>query len=226
MPLQLSVPYADKDAVKSLGGFWLPERKTWVVPDHIHEIAPFKTWIPIQQGCIVRKPHLLCLSKTNCWKCGRETPMIALGAKNYFSYEYADVNDPENKEQLWLKAEEPTLFSSVLTIDLPIREWLYQHYPFFKITYSHTIKSSYYGNTCTSCGNLQGDFFHHEEPGGAFFPDPYDNSPTSIILKNIDFAFDYHINASFGGMAYDDIFFPENKAQSAKQGLRVHILKS
>gem|GEM_PF-6105765 len=29
--------------------------------------------------------------------------MIALGAKNYFTFEYADVNDPKNEEQLWIK---------------------------------------------------------------------------------------------------------------------------
>jgi hypothetical protein len=201
MPLELLVPYAEKDEVKSLGGLWLPERKTWVVPDHIRDIDPFKTWIDYREGCIARKPYLLCLSKTKCWKCGKETPMIALGAKNYYAFE----------EQSWLKSKEPTLFSSVLTMSPPIRDWLGYHYPSFKIMYSYTIKSSYYGNTCTSCGRLQGDFFHHEEPGGAFFPDPYGNQPITARFKNIDLELDYHIMADFGGMAYDDLFFPECK---------------
>jgi Domain of unknown function (DUF5710) len=216
MPLELSVPYADKDEAKRLGAFWMPERKVWVIPDHIPEIDVFNTWIPFQEGCIVRKPYLICLSKTNCWKCGKETPMVALGAENYFAFE----------DRSWVKIPERSLFSWVLILNEDIARYIRQYYPFFKQTYSRTLQMVYYGNTCISCGNLQGDFFHHEEPGGAFFPDPFDNSPTSIILKNIDLGFDYHINASFGGTAYDDIFYPENKARLAKQGLRVHILKS
>lgn len=216
MPLDLFVSYADKDHAKRLGAHWVPERKVWVIPDHILEINAFNAWIPIQKGCIVRKPYLICLSKTNCWKCGKETPMVALAAENYFEF----------TEGSWVKITERSLFSWVLTLDEGIAQYMQENYPFFKHTYSRTQQMAYYGNTCIFCGNLQGDFFHHEEPGGAFFPAPFDHRPTGIILKNIDLRFDYQINASFGGMAYDDIFFPQNKAQLAKQGPMVHILKS
>jgi len=201
MPLDLLVPYAAKNEVKSLGGFWLPERKTCVVSDHIPEIDPFKTWIPIQDSCIVRKRYLLCLSKTDCWKCGKETPMVSLGAENYFEFNQGS----------WVSIPERTLFSWVLTLDGDITRYMSQNYPFFRQTYSRTLQMAYHGNTCISCGKLQGDFFHHDEPGGAFFPDPFDNSPTNILLKNIDLRSDYHINASFGGTAYDAIFLLKTK---------------
>jgi len=214
--LDLIVSYADKEDVKRRGAFWDIERKVWVIPDHIREINAFHRWIPFQSGCVVRKPYLICLSKTTCWKCGKETPMVALGAENYF--EFAGGS--------WVKVSEQSLFSWVLTLDAGIAQYMREHYPFFKNTYSRTLQMAYYGNTCISCGKLQGDFFHHEEPGGAFFPDPFDYRPASIILKNIDIRFDYHIDASFGGMAYDNMFSPQNKAQSAKHGLSIHILKS
>jgi len=103
MSLKINIPYADKDKAKNLGAFWVPHDRSWTIPDHIKDINPFKAWIPVQRGCIVRKPYLLCISRTNCWKCKKEIPMIALGAKNYFTFEYADVNDPKNEEQLWIK---------------------------------------------------------------------------------------------------------------------------
>jgi hypothetical protein len=205
MSYLLNVSYADKDEAKALGAFWMPECKSWVIPDHIEDINPFNKWMPNNLGCIVRKPYLLCLSKTNCWKCGNETPMVALAAKNYYYYEYNDVNAPENDEQLWLKAEDPTLFSSVITMDTHVIEYLKQHYPFVKKVYSHTAEETYFGNTCIACGKLQGDFYHHEEPGGAFFPDPYEGVPTGITFRLIDLEYDYNIEASYGGMAYDDL---------------------
>ena len=115
-----------------LGAFWMPKCKRWIIPDNIQDINPFNKWITNHQGCIVRKPYLLCHSKTTCWKCGKETPMAALAAKNYHSYEYTDINDPGNDEQLWLKAKYPTLFSSVITMDSHVMEYLKQHYPFVK----------------------------------------------------------------------------------------------
>ena len=132
MPLELFVPYAEKDKVKSLGGLWMPECKSWGAPDHITDINPFRPWIPYQDGCLVRKPYLLCLSKTNCWKCGKETLMIALGAKNYYAFD----------DRSLVKMHAPTLFSWVSAMSPSITDWLHQHYPSFKIMYSHTLKSS------------------------------------------------------------------------------------
>ena len=152
MPLDLVVPYANKEKAKSLGAIWLAKRKTWVIPDHIQDVEPFKTWIPFQKGCIVRKPYLLCLSETNCWKCGKLTPLIALGAINYFSIEYAKVNDAENEERQWVKVEQPTLFSSISALDQQMLDFLNANYPFFKRIYSYTAQDICYKNTCTACG--------------------------------------------------------------------------
>jgi hypothetical protein len=197
MPFDLTVPYTDKDLVKNHGALWIAERKTWIIPDHIQDINPFSSWMQTGEGCIVRKPYLICLSKTNCWKCAKETPLIALAAKNYFFSE----------ELSWVKARQPTLFSDVLILDDYIVELLYKHYPFFKKTYSYTAQETYHANTCVECGKLQGDFHHHSEPGGAFCPTPYDKKPVMPFFKTLPLEKDYYINAAYGGMAYDAIKF-------------------
>lgn len=198
MPFDLSVPFEDKDLAKKHGAFWIAERKTWVIPDQIQDINPFSPWIQAGEGCIVRKPYLICLSKTNCWKCAKETPLIALAAKNYFFYE----------EMSWVKSKQPTLFSSVLILDNCIVDQLHLYYPFFKRIYSYTAEETYHANTCVECGKLQGDFYHHSDPGGAFFPAACDKNPVIPFFKTLPLESDYYINAAYGSMAYQDIKFP------------------
>ena len=41
----LTVLYAEKDAVKALGGKWDPAKKKWYVPAKM-DITPFETWQP------------------------------------------------------------------------------------------------------------------------------------------------------------------------------------
>ena len=207
MAYLIHVPYKDKDEAKGLGAYWLQEKKSWSIPNHIQDINPFKKWIAAEEGCIVREPYLLCNSKTNCWKCGQETPMIALAATNYYFYDYIDVNNSDNQEQLWFKAEYATLFSFVLKLDSHVVEYIRQIHPFFKSIYSRTAEQTYFANTCVACGKLQGDFHHHEEPGGAFFPDPYTDEPIKVTFSPLNLEFDYHIDAGYGGMAYDDLNF-------------------
>ncbi|SEA88472.1 DUF5710 domain-containing protein [Pedobacter hartonius] len=64
MPYLLKVPYSDKDEAKGLGALWIADRKTWVIPDYISDLNPFKKWIPAHPGCIVagRAPLSMCLS--------------------------------------------------------------------------------------------------------------------------------------------------------------------
>jgi hypothetical protein len=210
MPLILNVPFADKDEVKKLGAWWIPEQKSWVIPDHIKEINPFKKWIPYEDGCIVRKPYFLASAKINCWKCGREIPIIALGAKNYFCLDYDDESESEDDQPLWLKSDYPTLFSFPHTIDDTVLTYLKEHYPFYEYRYSKTAEDTFWANTCKYCGILQSTFEQHEEPGGAFCPLPLDYEPNPIKVKfhHFDLAHDYHIEASHGGMGYDDLDFP------------------
>lgn len=203
MPARLKVPYADKDEVKQLGAWWNQKHKIWMIPDHIRNIDQFAKWLPDEEMVIVRKPYFVAYNTRSCWKCAGETPMIALGAKNYYTYEWEDENDMDNPNRHWIKAEEPTLFSDALLIDPPVLEYLNQQYPFYKHTYSRTQERATYANNCIYCKKLQGEWHNHEDFGGAFFHDPYEEGPLTIKVIPFELEFDYCIQAEYGGMAYD-----------------------
>lgn len=42
--------------------------------------------------------------------------------------------------------------------------------PFFRPAESRAAEMTYWANHCFECNALQGDFYLHSEPGGAFFP--------------------------------------------------------
>ncbi len=45
----LEVPFAEKDAAKSLGARWNPQKKKWYVPDDlVDDLSPFEKWLPSQ----------------------------------------------------------------------------------------------------------------------------------------------------------------------------------
>ncbi|HMI04872.1 MAG TPA: DUF5710 domain-containing protein [Pedobacter sp.] len=210
MSLVLNVPYSDKDEVKKLGAWWIPEQKSWVIPDHVKDINPFKKWIPFQEGCIVRKPYLVASAEISCWKCRRKIPVIALGAKHYFFLEYDDDDESDNPEPKWFKSEGPTLFSFPHEIDERVLDLLMVNYPFYQYRYSKTAEDSFWANTCKYCGILQSTFEQHEEPGGVFCPLPPDWEPNPVPVSFSEFSLDhdYHIQADHGGMGYDDLAFP------------------
>jgi hypothetical protein len=42
MPIKLNVPFIQKDDAKKLGTKWVPDVSTWVIPENIEDINPFK----------------------------------------------------------------------------------------------------------------------------------------------------------------------------------------
>jgi len=206
MPYILNVPYADKDEAKALGAFWLTEIKKWVIPDHLPDINRFAKWIPAGRlDCIVRKPYLLAFAKRICWKCGQNIPVVAPAATNYYHLEQIDEDDPDNEVVIWVKGENPTLFSYLQSADLPAMEYFKKVHPQFKYTFSKAIQFSYWANTCKSFGILQGDFELHDEPGGPFFPIVYD--PIDIKIVSFELEYDYAIEGEYGGQQFEEMDF-------------------
>lgn len=202
----LNVPYADKDEAKELGAFWAAAIKKWVIPDHIKDLNRFQKWISVEPySCIVRKPYLLAISTRECWKCAKEIPVVAPGAVNYYYLNYADEDHPDDNDLIWVKGEDPTLFSDVEHLDQPVLAYLNEHYPFYKYTYSKFIGSSYWANNCKYCGVLQGDNYLHEEPGGSFCPTIYD--PVDLKIISFDLEYDPIIRGSYGGSQTEDMDF-------------------
>jgi hypothetical protein len=140
---------------------------------------------------------------------------IALGARNFFYFD---------DEDSWIRAACPTLFRYVTGIDDKVLAYLNQFYPFFRQKYSHTVEGSYFANTCTTCGSLQGDFHNHEDFGGAFFHDPFKPKPSHVKLITIDIPYDYQIDAQFGSMAYDPIFYPNKIQTTGNQNDKIKVI--
>lgn len=208
MAFILKVPFQDKEEVKKLGGRWSSERKVWTIPDHMEYIDDFKKWIPYDYGCIVRKPYLIAHSDDECWNCKKKTPMVALGAVNYFFYEFLNVPDADEyldelgDERGWLKARYVTLFSNVLKMDKPVMDYMEKHHSYYKFTWSHSQKRSTWANTCIHCKKRQSEGTAHEGTGGAFCPDFFLDEPIKIRIAEFKLGYDYHIDGEFGDSIY------------------------
>src|SRR6186713_3316810 len=81
MAIRLKVNKKEHERVKALGACWLPEEKIWVIPDDVRDINPYMEWLPGKECLIVQRPYFVTRAKMNCYKCGRETPIITLGVK-------------------------------------------------------------------------------------------------------------------------------------------------
>ena len=199
MSIRLNVEFKDKDKAKQKGAFWDAELKTWYIPDN-KKISDFEEWLPADSGIIIKNPLLIAKSKRACWKCNNETPLIAISSEKYIMEDY--INE-ESEELEWNIVNSLTLFHDVTYIPANIIEMIQKRFPFFKLTYSRTIGGKYWANTCAHCKALQGDFFNHCEPDGAFFPTSEDEA-REIELIEVDVKHDFSIigSYSFGDSVY------------------------
>jgi hypothetical protein len=199
MPIKITVPFSEKEDAKKIGAWWFAEEKTWVIPDVIQEINPFLKWLPEKEGYIVKPPYIVAETKRICWACNNNTPLIALGAKSFYSLEYEYADKP-----VWAQREEdPVLFQNIDMLDEFISGLLQKDFPFFKYTYSKFARESYWANTCVACGVLQGDNYLFDEPGAPYFPlSP--EAAKEINIRYINAKFDYYLQASISyGEVYD-----------------------
>lgn len=198
MPLKINVPYSDKDIAKSKGAFWDVEQKIWYIPNH-KDINDFQQWIDKSKvSVIIKSPISIALNKTDCYKCGNKTAVISLASNNFYY-----LNTDENEDEKWFRADVLTFFSMLVFIDNELASKINRLFPKYKIAYSKTAESSYWANHCEHCGALQGDFFLHSEPGGAFFPleiEEYEQ----LTFITISSKFDVVINADYSWLSNAD----------------------
>ncbi|MEO7977662.1 DUF5710 domain-containing protein [Flavobacterium sp.] len=165
MSLKINVPYNDKNVAKSKGAFWDLEQKTWFIPDH-KDINDFQQWIDKSKvSVIIKSPVSIALNSSDCYKCANKTAVISLASNNFYH-----LGTDENDSEKWFRADGLSFFSMAVFIENELAHKINRLFPNYKIAYSKTAESSYWANHCDHCGALQGDFFLHSEPGGAFFP--------------------------------------------------------
>lgn len=186
--IHLDVPYAEKDQAKRLGARWDPEVKRWYI-DADHDRELFKAWLPKQSAegfrndteyAVVSSGAFIVLTLAKCWKCNRQTDFICI----YCTRATIDGDHYDHINCSNLTAVDDTLKARLET------------YPQFRLAYSQTMHSRYFANHCRWCDALQGDFFAHEEPGGAFFPlsgSDYDLFGFQPITGTVRFTADHSI---------------------------------
>src|SRR5699024_8269441 len=130
----------------------------------------FLEWLNTDIISIIAKtPFYIALNKRECWNCSQLTPVITPATNNYYAlYSYY-----ENREKISLNSfhrDQISFFSYLTYINKESQKLILEKFPFFKYTYSNFAKFKYWANHCENCNILQGDWFLHNEPGGAFQP--------------------------------------------------------
>lgn len=181
--------YKKKELFKELGGRWDGELKTWYIPDQ-GIIEEFISWLPENCGTIIKNPFFIAVSSRYCWKCNKETPLIALGAERKICIFW----DEDNENYGWDLEDDFLLFQNISYLPTKFAEFIKEDYDFFKYTYSKTNQEKLWANCCIHCGALQGDWFNHNEPDGAFFPCT-PKQAEAIVLQKTMFNYDIPIVA-------------------------------
>jgi len=208
MPLKINVPYSEKDLAKSKGAFWDSLLKTWFLPDNL-DINNFLPWIN-HNFVILRKPIFIGVSTSTCYRCHNKITVIALCSNNFYSYEQLHENETYGRGlgEKFIKNQYFSFFHYPKYIDSEALSCINKIFSSsqYQYRYSKTVESKYWVNVCNHCGSIAGDFFLHEEPGGAFCPIDSDDC-SKIRLIEIDTKYDVCIEAGYSiASNADDIF--------------------
>lgn len=184
--LFLEVDYDIKDKVKRLGARWNPEIKKWYV-EKKEDYKRFAQYIlkNFEDAIVVKDYIYLVISKQQCWKCKKETEVIALCIpqriefRNLPLYRWEDEEfDIESEEYNYKKFEfsedkfdiEDTFSYEIISlgnISEKILDLIKERYN-YKLKYSHTTKRKEYANCCQHCDSLQGNYFLFDEVDSPF----------------------------------------------------------
>lgn len=175
--INLNVPFAQKDLAKELGARWDFVKKVWYVPDGMNP-APFASWLPpelSQQANVGSGPefdiramhYFIVQSHTHCWRCKELTRVFSfLLPPEYETYEPADDDGPG----YWFSPGGVCIVSMVNNLPTSVLANMKRYTRHYRPAYSRTAGSMYFMNHCEHCNTAQGDFYMHNEPGGAFCP--------------------------------------------------------
>lgn len=182
--VELEVPYAEKDEAKRLGAKWDATARVWFVPEGIESTA-FSRWIPDSLGpCIRANSYFVAIAKKPCWKCGKETSVIApfvCGAYEVLLPVYDEESDDEDLD--WVGRTEPTTLYYVDWVEEALAKRLAYFSPKFRRDFSKTTASHYWMNHCDHCDAKQGDYELHCEPGGAFQPLEAEDAAGVVLVE-------------------------------------------
>lgn len=144
------------------------------------------TRIPMNQSddfVRLHGPVELASSETECWKCHKVTPVLALLAADV--EEFVAGEEPERNEA-------PSFVYDLDEDALPpeVQASLGAAAPNYKPVYSRTLDETTWASICVHCGSLQGAFFMHSEPDGPFFGGPEEFKGQRALLSADGFDVD------------------------------------
>ncbi|MCY0852528.1 hypothetical protein [Cupriavidus sp. D39] len=131
--------------------------------------------------------YFLATASTTCWQCRESTPVFSLAVPpaHLTQYPLPDDDDGPITAVAWEVAECGSFLSDLVELSGSVRKLLAAHCPAYRVDYSHTADANYLMNHCASCGEKQGDFYLHHEPGEAFFPTTKDEA-ARITLQQVN----------------------------------------
>ncbi len=211
--LYLDVPYADKDKVKALGAKWDSSIKKWYYRGSAYNYFKFADWLPfdLSDNIIVIDNIYILEGKRICWKCKKETTVIALGVceniEVFFDYEkdkyVCNIDNIFCELHLAWAYEEKQIPPLLL-------KYIKSQYS-VKTGYSKRAGKNF-ANHCQHCGTIQGNNFLFEESDSPFsncaFGDVLRKRMEKLKIKQIPIAdniqLDWNISYSSNDFAYLD----------------------
>lgn len=122
-------------------------------------------------------PVYLVVAQTACWKCDRVTPVVTLGTERIRE----EIPDPFSLDDEG--APEFFILSNIVALSDTLLAFIHEYCPRYRRTYSRTAQASYFMNHCFRCDASMGDWFMHDEPGGAFFPEGKRDIRRLLLVK-------------------------------------------
>ncbi len=196
-PIDLNVPYHEKDDAKRLGARWDAARKTWFLPDGANS-EPFTKWLTSHRDINIRSSfYFIAQSTRACWRCDRTTKVFG------FLLPPGHEAWLEGDESVGWEHQTPAAIVYYIThIPSTVQAQMKSLTVHYRNDFSKTTQSFYWMNHCEHCEMKQGDFELFEEFDTPFCPVNLRDA-SRILLHSIQEPFE----ASAASIEYEPGFF-------------------
>jgi len=204
-PIDLNVPFHEKDDARHLGARWDSVRKTWFLSDDA-DIAPFTKWLPQQPDINFRaSSYFIAQSTRMCWHCNRSTQVFGFLLPR--GHEERAASD---ESVHWERQTSEAIIYYVTYIPLNVQVQMHSITNHYRNDFSKTTQSFYWMNHCEHCRMKQGDFELFEEFDTPFCPVDVWNA-SRILLRPVYEKF----SATATSMAYELGYFESMRISSS-----------
>jgi Domain of unknown function (DUF5710) len=196
-PIDIYVPFNEKDQAKQLGARWDAVRKTWFLTDGT-DTAPFNKWLAPEPDINIRSSsYFIAQSTRDCWHCNQETRVFS-----FLLPRGHQARMDEDEFDGWEQQPSAAIVYYITYIPSAVQARMKSLTHHYRSDFSKTTQSFYWMNHCEHCGMKQGDFELFEEFDTPFCP--IDARDAGKILLH---AFHEPFVASATSLGYEPGFF-------------------